>query len=125
MSMMCASGAMPRITALQMATASLAVPKSVMKTIVGCPPGCPGACTEFLCAGDFEQAAASRAQANHGKMRRRKGEIIHSPQNSTRFSRASVCRQVDIRQGAFLKKVLAAEAPSLHHSRGGESWEDS
>ena len=30
-----ASGAMPKITALQIATASFAVPKSVIKTIVG------------------------------------------------------------------------------------------
>src|SRR6202453_2933758 len=35
MSMMRASGAMPIITALQIATASFAVPKSVIKTIVG------------------------------------------------------------------------------------------
>src|SRR5271154_4470365 len=35
MSIMRASGAMPIITALQIATASFAVPKSVMKTIVG------------------------------------------------------------------------------------------
>src|SRR5580658_7435124 len=35
MSMMRASGAIPIITALQMATASLATPKSVMKTLVG------------------------------------------------------------------------------------------
>src|ERR1700678_2387812 len=35
MSMMRASGAMPTITALQMATASLATPKSVMKTMLG------------------------------------------------------------------------------------------
>src|SRR5580658_1999353 len=35
MSMMRASGAIPIITALQIATASFAVPKSVMKTIVG------------------------------------------------------------------------------------------
>src|ERR1700677_1223963 len=35
MSMMRASGAIPTITALQMATASLATPKSVMKTMVG------------------------------------------------------------------------------------------
>src|ERR1700745_937318 len=35
MSMMRASGAMPMITALQMATASFALPKSVMNTIDG------------------------------------------------------------------------------------------
>ena len=35
MSMIRASGSIPRITALQIATASFAVPKSVMKTIVG------------------------------------------------------------------------------------------
>src|SRR5260370_31317610 len=35
MSMMRASGAMPMITARQMATASFAVPKSVMNTIAG------------------------------------------------------------------------------------------
>src|SRR5580692_1643241 len=35
MSMMRASGAMPTITALQIATASLATPKSVIKTMVG------------------------------------------------------------------------------------------
>src|SRR6266478_3134592 len=35
MSMIRTSGAMPAITALQIATASFAVPKSVIKTIVG------------------------------------------------------------------------------------------
>src|SRR5437763_3945868 len=35
MSMMRASGAIPVITALQIATASLAAPKSLMKTMVG------------------------------------------------------------------------------------------
>src|SRR5580693_4680265 len=40
MSMIRASGAIPTITALHIATASLAVPKSVMKTIVACDGFC-------------------------------------------------------------------------------------
>src|SRR5271169_1172696 len=43
MSMMRASGAMPIMTALQMATASLATPKSVMNTMAGRTAGFCGA----------------------------------------------------------------------------------
>src|SRR6266568_4168916 len=72
MSMTRASGAMPTITALQMAAASLAVPKSVIKTMVG---------RATTCAGDLEHAAPSRASASSGTRNIRVREIIPSPSN--------------------------------------------
>src|SRR5271165_974280 len=67
MSMMRASGAMPSMTALQRATASLAVPKSVMKTMVA---GRAWAAVETedwsaasLPVGDLAQPAMEAAQA--------------------------------------------------------------
>src|SRR5216684_6167745 len=70
MSMTRASGAMPTITALQMAAASLAVPKSVTKTMVE---------RATTCTGDLEHAAPSRASANSGTTNIRIREIIPSP----------------------------------------------
>src|SRR5271165_947161 len=73
MSMMRASGAMPSMTALQRATASLAVPKSVMKTMVAGWATRPTVCVEAssaasLPAGAFAQpathTAAVRAQTS-------------------------------------------------------------
>src|ERR1700730_7168874 len=74
MSMMRASGAIPTITALQMATASLAVPKSVMKTIVGRKE--LWAAADSFCAGDFEQAA-TRVIASSRTTNERGREIIY------------------------------------------------
>src|SRR6266566_3973637 len=77
MSMMRAAGAMPTMTALQMATASLAVPKSVMKTMVGrAPDGERDVEAESFPPGAFEQAAPSRANASSSKTNGRRGEII-------------------------------------------------
>src|SRR6266404_9243190 len=72
MSMMRASGAMLTITALQMATASLAAPKSVMKTIVGC--GAVAAALPFGLPPNFPHEAfvsAIVARAVASKKRRR------------------------------------------------------
>jgi hypothetical protein len=55
MSMMRAWGAMLTITALQMAAASLAVPKSVMKTMMGEVPEAEAAGEESLGSGVLEQ----------------------------------------------------------------------
>src|SRR5437868_11280614 len=67
MSMMRASGAMPTITALQMATASLATPKSLMKTMVGCGMACPGTGSALLSVRNFEQAPARKTNASKDK----------------------------------------------------------
>src|ERR1700723_3777266 len=68
MSIMRASGATPSITALQIATASLAVPKSVIKTMVArCAEGYAGEesmALEPLSAGGFVQPAAQKAPVN-------------------------------------------------------------
>src|ERR1700737_1149048 len=79
MSMTRAAGAMPTMTALQMATASLAVPKSVMKTMVGrAADGEREEEAESFCDGVFEQAAPIRASAS-SKTNRRRREIIILP----------------------------------------------
>src|SRR5205807_6948675 len=78
MSIMRASGAMLSMTALQMATASLALPKSVMKTMMGRVlelPGAPGS----PCEGDFEQAALVRASTNRDRQSKRMRESINAP----------------------------------------------
>src|SRR5713226_8868741 len=64
MSMMRTSGMMPMITALQMATASLAVPKSVMKTIVGRAADLFAASSLFA---RLPQPAGSHANANRSR----------------------------------------------------------
>ncbi len=80
MSMMRASGAMLSMTALQMATASLAVPKSVMKTMVGrAPDGERDVEAESFRLGAFEQAAPIRASASSSKTNGRRREIINLP----------------------------------------------
>src|ERR1700674_4188715 len=80
MSKMRASGAMPTMTALQMATASLAVPKSVMKTMVGrAPDGERDVEAESFRPGVFEQAAPSRTSASGSKTNGRRREIIILP----------------------------------------------
>src|SRR5947207_15690087 len=78
MSMMRASGAMLSMTALQMATASLAVPKSVMNTMMGRVPDLPGAAGS-PCEGDFEQAALVRASTNRDRQSKRMRESINAP----------------------------------------------
>ena len=64
MSMMRASGAMPTMTALQMATESFAAPKSVMNTMVRCAagPATSAGCREAG-ASTHESAGTSRAQS--------------------------------------------------------------
>src|SRR6266481_578981 len=64
MSMMRTSGTIPMITALQIATASLAVPKSVMKTRVGRAAGFFAACSLFA---RLPQPAGSHANANRSR----------------------------------------------------------
>src|SRR5947208_15968605 len=78
MSMMRASGAMLSMTALQMATASLAVPKSVVNTMRGRVPDLPGAAGS-PCEGDFEQAALVRASTNRDRQSKRMRESINAP----------------------------------------------
>src|SRR5256885_9097863 len=85
MSMMRASGAMLTITALQMATASLAAPKSVMKTIVGCgavaaalpfdvPPNLPH--EAFVSAIVARAAASKKRRRGMGRVPRKKSGIM-------------------------------------------------
>src|ERR1700719_700582 len=78
MSMTRAAGAMPAITALQMATASLAVPKSVMKTMVGRAPDGEREEAESFCDGVFEHAAPIRASTS-SKTNRLRRELIVLP----------------------------------------------
>src|SRR5205814_468468 len=79
--MMRASGAMLTITALQMATASLAAPKSVMKTMVGCgavaaalplgvPPNFPH--EAFVSAIVARAAASKKRRLGMGRVPRKK-----------------------------------------------------
>src|SRR6266481_6507869 len=59
------SGAIPTITALQIATASLAVPKSVMKTNSGrATARCPASPWPFFAGSNLEHAASVSKQAN-------------------------------------------------------------
>src|SRR5690242_921546 len=77
MSITRASGAIPAMTALQIATASFAVPKSVMKTIVGraaAPPCSPAP----LPAGVRPHPHRTRIIANKGKQVRLR-KCIASP----------------------------------------------
>src|SRR5258705_8623557 len=65
MSMIRMSAAIPPITALQIATASLAVPKSVMKTNSGrATARCPAPPWPFFAGSDLEHAASISEQAN-------------------------------------------------------------
>src|SRR6266566_3172121 len=64
MSMMRASGAMLTITPLQMATASLATPKSLLKTMVGCGMGCPRTGPALLSVKNFEQEPSRKTTAS-------------------------------------------------------------
>jgi hypothetical protein len=76
--MMRASGAMPTITALQMATASLAVPKSVMKTMVErAPDGERDEEAASFGDGVFEQAAQISASTSSSRTNGRRREIIN------------------------------------------------
>src|SRR5271168_4090954 len=79
------SGAMPKMTARQMATASLAVPKSVMKTIAGreAEAGWAAAGDSFW-VGVCEQATPKIRRPRAGTANRRVREIIISPQKPTR-----------------------------------------
>src|ERR1700722_2323301 len=72
------SGAMLKMTARQMATASFAVPKSVMKTIVGREAEAGCAVASSFCAG-CEQAAQHRIRTSRPAAVRRVREIIESP----------------------------------------------
>src|SRR4029077_176165 len=75
-SMMRTSGAMLTITARQMATASLAVPKSVINTMVGL--AADGEPASFS-AGALEHAAAIKAIPSNGKPSSRRRELMKSP----------------------------------------------
>src|SRR5260370_16804117 len=90
MSMMRASGAMPSMTPLQIATASLAVPKSVMKTIVARAPDLTGE-AESPGEGDFEEAVLITARISSGRKNKRMREIINAPLRLNIF-RASQCK---------------------------------
>jgi len=76
MSAMRASGAMAAMTALQIATASLAVPKSLMKTMEGLRGV---ACTNSLGAGGEAHAAARAATSKARTMRLRDRTDIETP----------------------------------------------
>src|SRR6266853_5520529 len=97
MSMIRASGAMPSMTAVQMATASLAVPKSVMKTMVGRVPDRE---TEAASLRVLEQAELIRASTSSRRANKRMREIINAPLAGQLL--ASQCkRAVDIGQVRF------------------------
>src|SRR5262245_41029251 len=66
MSMMRASGAMPAMTARQIAAASLAVPKSVMNTIVGA--GFAGGASGWANAGGASVSATKASSRNAGSI---------------------------------------------------------
>src|SRR5690242_13432812 len=76
MSAIRASGAIPAITALQMATASLAVPKSVIKTMVGLRGV---AWTNSLGAGGEAQPAKIATTSREKNARRRDKSDIEAP----------------------------------------------
>src|SRR5579863_8590929 len=78
-----ASGAIPTITALQTATASLAAPKSVMNTIVGRAPtpACPNV---PLPAGDFLHAQQKKVPARNKITKNRVRKAIESPKLNVR-----------------------------------------
>src|SRR5580658_2525124 len=79
MSMMRASGAMPIITALQIATASFAVPKSVINTIVGRAAGFFGASSGgFPCPAQPEKASTAKSKIA-GALQRRRRNCTASP----------------------------------------------
>src|SRR5271167_5117516 len=79
MSMMRASGAMPIITALQIATASLAVPKSVMKTIVGRAAGFFAGSLERLVSPPQPANASVTATRNNATQERVRRNGMPSP----------------------------------------------
>src|SRR5215469_5058414 len=96
MSMMRASGAILRMTALHRATASLAVPKSVMKTMEGL---FGAACTESLGAGALvhaeKHAASSRvaaASARRSEQRDMKFPFIRCPSISATTAKTGMRR---------------------------------
>src|SRR5713101_5235401 len=84
MSMIWAPGAMEEMTALQMATESLAVPKSVRKTMKG--RGAGEEAESDFCAGWREQAQAKKTARNKKseKKRPRRFMVIEFPQESSR-----------------------------------------
>src|SRR5882762_2301177 len=100
MSMIRMSGAIPTITALQIATASLAVPKSVMKTNRGrATARCPAPPWPFFAGSDLEHAASISEQAKiknarNAALRRdliKDSSVIGIPRRSEKFRTRSFC----------------------------------
>src|SRR5579859_2052567 len=102
-----AFGAIPAITALQIATASFAVPKSVMNTIVGRAPApaCPAAA---LPAGDFPHPQQTRAPAKIKTVKSRIRALIESPKFKCRF--AKLARPIGPAFANGQAKIAAAPA---------------
>jgi hypothetical protein len=73
-----ASGAIPTITALHTATASLAVPKSVINTIVG-RAAAPACLAPALSAGVLPHAPQKMAPAKTNAAKNRMRKAIESP----------------------------------------------
>src|SRR5579859_460611 len=86
MSISRASGAIPRITALQIATASFAVPKSVMKTIVG-RAAVPVAPAAPFPAGDLPHAQHRSPTAKARTAKNRTRAAIKSPKIKGRHAK--------------------------------------
>src|SRR6266403_2551526 len=79
MSMMRASGAMPTITARHMATASFAVPKSVIKTIVGlCAAAEFASFGEEVFAHPAEIAAITKRNTRYNFVCSQRGMVVPS-----------------------------------------------
>src|SRR5713226_4481837 len=126
MSMMRTSGMMPMITALQMATASLAVPKSVMKTIVGRAADLFAASSLFA---RLPQPAGSHANANRSRANphRKRCECMLTPSaNAPPLSHVSEmrCRHPENdappnpQKRQKLARIIARGARDANHGRG-------
>ncbi|HWW17020.1 MAG TPA: GlsB/YeaQ/YmgE family stress response membrane protein [Candidatus Saccharimonadales bacterium] len=90
-----------------------------MKTIVGRAPDL--AADESYDAGDFEQAALSRAKMISERKDKRIRKVINAPLRvSDFFWRASVSRTVDIRQGGVYKVAKQGLYPKPHKRRQEE-----
>src|SRR5271155_338447 len=107
MSMMRASGAIPIITALQIATASFAVPKSVIKTIVGRVAGLFAPSSGRL-AWPPQPAKASTAKSKIAKVEeQRRKKCTASPLRARHENVSVSC----IRRARTIKQAHDCQAP--------------
>src|SRR5882757_6670898 len=98
------SGAILKITARQMATASLAVPKSVIKTMVGREAAVASAALgDSFVAGCCEHAEQKRRSESRGRTSRTVRKIISSPRR--------LAREPQVTPTACRKR------PSIHEAR--------